>query len=77
MHSAGVPDQRLPHQKLRNKHAKLSYVDPVPDAAYDRLLHPFYATALIDGRRVFLNSNDTVIILDIASGRWTIEAESP
>jgi len=63
--------------KPRSNRANVRHAESRPDAAYDPLLRPFYATALIDGRRVFLTSNDTVIVLDIASGQWSIESESP
>lgn len=69
-----VQDQRSAHKKPHSNHNKVRHAD---SGSYDPLLHPFYATALIEGRRVFLTSNDTVIVLDIASGRWSIEAETP
>jgi hypothetical protein len=75
--SIAVQDQRRAQKKPHSKRAKVRSTDSRLDAAYDPPLHPFYATALIDGRRVFLTSNDTVIVLDIASGRWTTESESP
>jgi hypothetical protein len=75
--STGVQDQRSAHKKPHSNHAEIRHADSGGDEAQDPLLHPFYATALIDGRRVFLTSNDAVIVLDIASGRWTIESESP
>jgi hypothetical protein len=70
-------DQRSARNKPSSNHAKRQLLVSAPQEAYDPLLHPFYATALINGRRVFLTSNNTVIVLDIASGRWTIESSSP
>jgi hypothetical protein len=75
--STAARDQRSAHMKPRSNRANVRHAESRPDATYDPLLRPFYATALIGGRRVFLTSNDTVIVLDIASGQWSIESESP
>jgi hypothetical protein len=75
--STAVRDQRNANMKARSNRVKVRHAESGPSAAYDPLLQPFYATALIDGRRVFLTSNDAVIVLDIATGRWAIESESP
>jgi hypothetical protein len=70
-------NERRAQKKAHPNYPKVGHANSAPDAVYDPLLHPFYATALIDGRRVFLPSNDTVVVLDVASGRWTIQSESP
>ena len=75
--SAAIRNQRSAHMTLRTHHAEVRHAESRPDAAYDPLLHPFYATALIGGRSVYLTSNDTVIVLDIASGQWSMESGSP
>jgi len=74
-HSTALQDQRSAHKNPHSNRDKVRYANSGPNAANDPLLHPFYATVLIDGRRVFLTSNDEVVVLDIASGRWKIESE--
>src|SRR6185437_16086599 len=66
--SNALHGQRMIQKDPHSNHSKLRYAHSRPDVAYEPLLHPFYATTLIDGRRVFLSSNDAVIVLDIASG---------
>jgi len=75
--SAAIRNQRSANMKARSNRAKFRHAESGFDASYDPMLHPFYATALVGGRRVYLTSNDTVIVLDIASGQWSIESESP
>lgn len=74
--STSVQDQRTRKKSLPN-HLRVRQAVVRSDPAYDLLNRPFYATAIIGGRRVFLASNDGTIVLDIASGRWTIEKTLP
>lgn len=73
-HEATVQDVRSPRSKHGSSHARVP--DAQPDQAYDSAFHPFYATAVVGGRRVSLVSNNSVILLDVASGTWKLGSEA-
>ncbi len=68
-----LPDLRPAHNKHRSSHA---VPDFPPEQAYDPAFHPFYATAVIDGRRIALLPNHNVVVLDMGSGTWNFASET-
>jgi hypothetical protein len=73
-HETTVQDVRGPRSKHASSHARVP--DFQPDQAYDSAFHPFYATAVVGGRRVSLVSNNSVILVDVASGTWKLGSEA-
>jgi len=73
-HGTAVPDLRSTRTSRRTSHAAVP--DSPPDQAYDPISHPFYATAVIGGRRVALASNNGIVVLDVASGTWDFAPQS-
>lgn len=69
-----LPDFRAAHNKHRSSHATVP--DFSSEQAYDPSSHPFYATAVIDGRRISLRPNHNVVILDMGSGTWNFASET-
>ena len=47
-----------------------------PEQAFDPASHPFYATAVIGGRRISLTSSDGIVVLDVAAGTWNFASQA-
>lgn len=58
------------HRSFRARVASPDRGDDSPDEAYDPRTHPFVATAIVDGRRVPLVSNNSIVVVDVANGTW-------
>lgn len=69
-----LPDLRGARKQARSSRATVA--DSQPDQAYDPAFHPFYATAIVGGRRVALVSNHSIVVLDMDNGTWKFGAES-
>ena len=68
-----LPDLRGPRKQPRS--SRMQVVESQPDQSYDPAFHPFYATAVVEGRRVALVSNHSVVVLDMDNGTWKFGAE--
>ena len=68
-----VPDPQGARRKHRASHPSLP--DSSPEQADDPAFHPFYATAIIEGRRVSLRSNNSIVVLDMGNGTWNFAPE--
>lgn len=68
-----LPDLRGARKpnKPAPKRAAESQADPPHNFAF----RPFYATAVVGGRRVSLVSNNSVVMVDMAAGTWTFSSE--
>lgn len=68
-----LPDLRRP----RSKHhvSQASVPNSPPAQADDPAFHPFYATAIIGGRRVSLRSSNSIVVLDMGRGTWNFAGE--
>lgn len=69
-----LPDLRHAHTKRRAYHASIP--DSPPEQAYDLASHPFYATTVIEGRRVSLRSSNNIVVLHVGSGTWNFASET-
>jgi|GEM_PF-1774973 hypothetical protein len=69
-----LPDVRRAHSKHASSH--VSVPDYLPEQVDDPAFHPFYATAVIAGRRVALASNNGIVVVDVASGSWNFAPQS-
>lgn len=72
-HEAALPDLRRARKQIRPSRAPVA--ESQPDQAYDPAFHPFYATAVVGGRRVALVSNNSIVMLDMDNGTWTFDSE--
>jgi hypothetical protein len=68
-----LPDLRGARKQPRS--SRMQVVESQPDQSYDPAFHPFYATAVVEGRRVALVSNQSVVVLDMDNGTWKFGAE--
>ncbi|HKU20989.1 MAG TPA: hypothetical protein VJQ50_08250 [Terriglobales bacterium] len=73
-HGAALPDLR----RARSKHraSNFSVPESLPEQVDDPAFRPFYATAVIAGRRVALASNNGIVVLDVATGSWNFASQS-
>lgn len=68
-----LPDMRGARKQPRSSRMRVAELQP--DQAYDPAFHPFYATAVVGGRRVALVSSHSVVVLDMDNGTWQFGAE--
>ena len=68
-----LPDLRAARKQPRSSRVRIA--ESQPDQAYDPAFHPFYATAIVGGRRVALVSSHSVVVLDMDNGTWKFGAE--
>ena len=68
-----LPDLRGVRKQPRSSRMRIA--ESQPDQAYDPAFHPFYATAVVGGRRVALVSSHSVVVLDMDNGTWKFGAE--
>lgn len=73
-HGSDLPDLRHAHSRRRASHA--SGPGSPPEQADDPTFRPFYATAVIEGRRVSLHSNNNIVVLDVGRGTWNFASET-
>lgn len=69
-----LPDLRPAHNKHRSSHATVS--DFPTEQAYDPAFHPFYATTVIEGRRVPLRASNSIVVLHVGDGTWNFASET-
>ncbi len=68
-----LPDLRGARSQARSSRKQVA--ESQPDQAYDPAFHPFYATAIVGGRRVALVSNHSIVVLDMDNGTWKFGGE--
>jgi len=68
-----LPDLRGARKQARSSRTPVA--ESQPDQAYDPAFHPFYATAVVGGRRVALVSSHGIVVLDMDNGTWKFGAE--
>jgi hypothetical protein len=68
-----LPDLRGARKQARSSRVRIA--ESQPDQAYDPAFHPFYATAVVGGRRVALVSSHSVVVLDMDNGTWKFGGE--
>jgi hypothetical protein len=69
-----VPDLHGERKQVRPSRTRVAESQP-EDQPYDLAFRPFYATAVVGSRRVSLVSNNSVVVLDMASGTWKFDSE--
>lgn len=69
-----VPDLRGARKQVRPSRTRVAE-SQAEDQPYELGFRPFYATALVGGRRVSLVSNNSVVVLDMANGTWKFGSE--
>lgn len=68
-----LPDLRDAHKVNRSPRVRVA--ESQANQPYDLGFRPFYATAVVGGRRVSLVSNNSVVVLDMADGTWKFGSE--
>jgi hypothetical protein len=68
-----LPDLRGARKQARS--SRMRVAESQPDQAYDPAFHPFYATAVVGGRRIALVSSHSVVVLDMDNGTWKFGAD--
>jgi hypothetical protein len=76
--STAARETALPDLRGARKQSRPSRVPVAQSQAeqsYDPAFHPFYATAIVGGRRVALVSNNSIVVLDMDNGTWKFGSE--
>jgi hypothetical protein len=68
-----LPELRATRKQPRSSRVRIA--ESQPDQEYDPAFHPFYATAVVGGRRVALVSSHGIVVLDMDNGTWKFGAE--
>jgi hypothetical protein len=67
-------DLRSSRKKVRPARTRVAESQP-EDQPYDLSFRPFYATAIVGGRRVSLRSNHSIVLLNMDNGTWKFGSE--